>query len=139
LNNDLSNLLNSVNLPMVMVGPDLSVRRFTPQAGKVLGLTATDVSRPIARLKLKIEVADLEQKMLDVISEVQPKQYRVKDSEGLICDLRLTPYRTADNRIDGVVLSVVSIESAASEPPDTKSVGKSVKNQSAKRREDGKR
>jgi two-component system CheB/CheR fusion protein len=139
LNNDLSNLLNSVNLPMVMVGPDLSVRRFTPQAGKVLGLTATDVSRPIARLKLKIEVADLEQKMLDVISEVQPKQYRVKDFEGQICDLRLTPYRTADNRIDGVVLSVVSIESAAAEPPDTKSVGKSVKNQSAKKREDGKR
>ena len=32
LNNDLTNLLNSVNLPMVMVGPDLSVRRFTPQA-----------------------------------------------------------------------------------------------------------
>jgi two-component system CheB/CheR fusion protein len=120
----------------------LSVRRFTPQAGKVLGLTATDVSRPIARLKLKIEVADLEQKMLDVISEVQPKQYRVKDSEGQICDLRLTPYRTADNRIDGVVLSVVSIDSAAAEPPHTKVEGKTegqaVKNQSAKKRKDGK-
>jgi two-component system, chemotaxis family, CheB/CheR fusion protein len=112
LNNDLSNLLNSVNLPMVMVGPDLSVRRFTPQASKVLGLTATDVSRPITRLKLKIEVPNLEQLMLDVISEVQPKQYRVADSEGQLCDLRLTPYRTADNRIDGVVLSVVSVESS---------------------------
>ena len=110
LNNDLSNLLNSVNLPMVMVGPDLSVRRFTPQASKVLGLTATDVSRPIARLKLKIDVPDLEQMMLDVISEVQPKQHRVRDAEGQLSDLRLTPYRTADNRIDGVVLSVVPLE-----------------------------
>jgi two-component system CheB/CheR fusion protein len=110
LNNDLSNLLNSVNLAMVMMGPDLGVRRFTPQASKALGLTATDVGRPITRLKLKIEVANLEQMMLDVISEVQAKQYRVTDSEGQLWELRLTPYRTADNRIDGVVLSVVLVD-----------------------------
>jgi two-component system CheB/CheR fusion protein len=110
LNNDLSNLLNSVNLPMVMVGPDLGVRRFTPQATKLLGLTATDIGRPITRLRLKIEIDNLERLMLDVISEVRPAQYRVKDSEGQWCDLRLTPYRTADNRIDGVVLSVLSFD-----------------------------
>ena len=110
LNNDLNNLLNSVNLPMVMVGPDLSIRRYTPQAARVLGLTATDVGRPITRLKLKVEIADLEKLMLDVIAEVRPKQFRVKDAEGEWSDLRLTPYRTADNRIDGVVLSVLSFE-----------------------------
>jgi len=110
LNNDLNNLLNSVNLPMVMVGPDLSIRRYTPQAARVLGLTATDVGRPITRLKLKIEIANLEKMMLDVIAEVRAQQYRVKDSEGEWCDLRLTPYRTSDNRIDGVVLSVLSFE-----------------------------
>jgi len=120
LNNDLSNLLNSVNLPMVMVGPDLSVRRFTPQATKVLGLTATDVARPITRLKLKVEVPNLEQMMLDVISEVQPRQYRVKDLEGEWSDLRLTPYRTADNRIDGVVLSVLSLDVDEAETNKTK-------------------
>ncbi|HEX8925440.1 MAG TPA: chemotaxis protein CheB [Terriglobales bacterium] len=108
LNNDLTNLLNSVNLPMVMVGPDLSVRRFTPQAAKVLGLTATDVGRPLTRLRLKIDLDNLEQMMLDVISEVRPKQYIIKDSEDHMCELRLTPYRTADNRIDGVVLNVLN-------------------------------
>jgi two-component system, chemotaxis family, CheB/CheR fusion protein len=110
LNNDLTNLLNSVNLPMVMVGPDLSVRRFTPQATRVLGLTATDVGRPITRLRLKVEVSNLEQMMLDVIAEVRATQHRVKDADGNWCDLRLTPYRTADNRIDGVVLSVLSFD-----------------------------
>jgi len=109
LNNDLTNLLNSVSLPMVMVGPDLSVRRFTPQAAKVLGLRATDVGRPIGRLKLKTDLGDLEQRMLDVIAEVRPRQYRVRDSDGQWCDLRLTPYRTADNRIDGVVLNVIGL------------------------------
>jgi two-component system CheB/CheR fusion protein len=92
---------------MVMVGGDLSVRRFTPQATATLGLMASDIGRPIPRLKLKIDVANLEQMMLDVIQEVQPKQYRLQDHEGKWCGLRITPYRTLDNRIDGVVLSVL--------------------------------
>jgi two-component system, chemotaxis family, CheB/CheR fusion protein len=91
----------------VMVGADLSVRRFTPQATAMLGLMASDVGRPIPRLKLKIDAANLEQMMLDVIQEVQPKQYQVQDNDGTWCSLRITPYRTLDNRIDGVVLSVV--------------------------------
>ena len=107
LNNDLTNLLNSVNLPIVMVGPDLSVRRFTPQAAKVLGLTAADFGRPITRLRLKTDLDNLEQVLLDVIAEVRPQQYRIRDSDGNLCALRLTPYRTADNRIDGVVLNVL--------------------------------
>jgi two-component system CheB/CheR fusion protein len=110
LNNDLTNLLNSVNLPLVMVGSDLSVRRFTPQAAHVLGLVSSDVGRPIPRLKLKIEVENLEQAMLEVLQDVQPRHYRVKDSEGNWCSFRLAPYRTLDNRIDGVVLSIVTID-----------------------------
>ena len=107
LNNDLTNLLNSVNLPMVMVGADLSVRRFTPQATETLGLMASDVGRAIPRLKLKIDVANLEQMMLDVIKDVQAKQHEVQAHDGTWCTLRITPYRTLDNRIDGVVLSVL--------------------------------
>jgi len=110
LNNDLTNLLNSVNLPVVMVGQDLSVRRFTPQAGRVLGLTPTDVGRPITRLRLNLEVGDLERIMLDVMSEVRPAQHRVKGSDGRWCDLRLTPYRTSDNRIDGLVLNILGLD-----------------------------
>lgn len=110
LNNDLTNLLNSVNLPLVMVGSDLSVRRFTPQAAAALGLVASDVGRPIPRLKLKIEVENLEQAMLEVLQDVQPKQYKVKDADGNWCSFRLAPYRTLDNRIDGVVLSIVTLD-----------------------------
>lgn len=124
LNNDLTNLLNSVNLPMVMVAADLSVRRFTPQATAMLGLMASDVGRPIPRLKLKIDASNLEQMMLDVIKEVQPKQYQAQDNDGNLCTLRITPYRTLDNRIDGVVLSVV--DTTASEEIDS---GKENKNQ----------
>jgi two-component system CheB/CheR fusion protein len=107
LNNDLTNLLNSVNLAMLMVGSDLSVRRFTPQATSVLGLTPNDVGRPIPRLRLKVDVRNLEQMMLDVMQEVQVKHYQVQDNEGRWFSLRVTPYRTLDNRIDGAVLTAV--------------------------------
>ena len=108
LNNDLTNLLYSVSLPIVMVGADLSVRRFTPQAAAVLGLSSTDIGRPLPRLRLKLDMGSLEQNMLDVIHQVQSQQLHVQDSEGKWCILRIVPYRTMDNRIDGVVLSVMN-------------------------------
>jgi two-component system, chemotaxis family, CheB/CheR fusion protein len=108
LNNDLTNLLYSVSLPIVMVGADLSVRRFTPQAATMLGLTASDIGRPMPRLRLKLDMGSLEQNMLDVIQQVQSQQLHVQDNEGKWCVLRIVPYRTMDNRIDGAVLSLMN-------------------------------
>jgi two-component system, chemotaxis family, CheB/CheR fusion protein len=108
LNNDLTNLIYSVSLPIVMVGADLSVRRFTPQAAAMLGLTSNDIGRPMPRLRLKLDMGSLEQNMLDVIQQVQSQQLHVQDNDGKWCVLRIVPYRTMDNRIDGVVLSVMN-------------------------------
>jgi two-component system, chemotaxis family, CheB/CheR fusion protein len=118
LNNDLTNLLYSVNLPIVMLSADLSVRRFTPQAAAALGLNSNDIGRPMPRLRLKIDMGDLEQNLLDVIQQVQSKQFSVQDNDGKWCILRIVPYRTMDNRIDGVVLSVVSELGNHSGQPD---------------------
>ncbi len=117
LNNDLTNLLNSVSLPMVMVGPDLGVRRFTPQATRALGVTSGDIGKPLSRVRLKVNVPDLEQMMLDVMADVRPKQTRIKVTAGKWYDLRMTPYRTSDKRIDGVVLSIPALD-YAQEPDD---------------------
>jgi two-component system CheB/CheR fusion protein len=64
LSNDLNNLLDNVGLPMVMVAFDLTVRRFTSQAGALLGLMNTDIGRPIPRLKFNIELSRLERTAL---------------------------------------------------------------------------
>ena len=108
LNNDLTNLLYSVSLPIVMVGADLSVRRFTPQAASALGLASTDIGRPMPRLRLKLDMGKLEQNMLDVIHQVKSQELKVQNTDGKWCALRIVPYRTMDNRIDGVVLSVMN-------------------------------
>ncbi len=111
LNNDLNNLLNNVDLPIVMVGADLTVRRFTPPAGTLLGLMNTDVGRPIPRLKFNLDLPWLEQVMLDVIRDAHSKQYDVADkNDERRYRFRFSPYKTLDNRIDGVVLSIVEIE-----------------------------
>src|SRR5262245_61565446 len=110
VNNDLTNLLNSVNIPTVMLGPDLSIRRFTPQAEKVLGFAAGDVGRPITHFKSKIKVPDLEQTLLDVIHEVAPRQVEVQDvNGGAWYRLRITPYKTAENKIEGAVLTLLDM------------------------------
>jgi two-component system, chemotaxis family, CheB/CheR fusion protein len=108
LNNDLTNLLYSVSLPIVMVGGDLSVRRYTPQAAEVLGLSSSDIGRPMPRLRLKLDMGSLEQNMLEVIQQVQSQQLHVQDNDGNWRVLQMVPYRTIDNRIDGVVLSVMN-------------------------------
>ena len=106
LNNDLTNLLNSVNTSIVMLGPDLSVRRFTHQAEKVLGLSAPDVGRPIGNIKMKVSMDGLEQLLEDVMRDVVPQQ-REFGHNGFSYSLRITPYRTTDNRIEGVVLMLL--------------------------------
>jgi two-component system CheB/CheR fusion protein len=104
ITNDLTNLLNSVNIPIVMLGSDLSVRRFTLQAEKVLGLSAIDVGHPVAKVKMKFPIPDLEQSVLDVIRTLTPKQQKFHTPNSEWYSLQITPCRTSDNKIEGAVL-----------------------------------
>ena len=108
-NNDLTNLLSSVNIPIVMLGNDLHIRRFTPHAEKILNLLPGDVGRPVSDFRLKIAMPDLAQLCQDVIDSLVPREREVKDNEGRLYSIWLRPYRTVDNRIDGVVLSLFDI------------------------------
>ena len=108
LNDDLINLLNSVNIPIVMLGPDLDVRRFTRQAEQVLGLSAVDVGRSISKLRLRVNASELEKAVLDVLADIVPKQLPIKDQSGTVYTLTVTPYRTSTNKIEGAVLTLLA-------------------------------
>jgi two-component system CheB/CheR fusion protein len=109
INNDLNNLLNSVKIPIVMLGNDLRIRWFTPQAEKVFNLLPTDVGRRISDFKPKINVPELEQLFLDVIDTLTILEREVRDQEGRMYSMWIRPYRTADNRIDGAVMALLEI------------------------------
>lgn len=106
-NNDLKNLLDGVDVAIVMLGADLRVRRFTSPAGALLNLISTDVGRPLADLKPKLDAPDLEQWILDVTEKLVPVRRVVQGGDGRRYNLHIKPYRTADNKIDGVVLTIV--------------------------------
>jgi two-component system CheB/CheR fusion protein len=109
-NNDFTNLLASVQLPIIMLGSDLRIRRFTVMAERLLNLIGTDVGRPISDIRLGVGVPDLEQMLLEVMDTVAVKEVEVRDRQGRWYMLRVRPYRTQENRIDGVVLVFIDVD-----------------------------
>jgi len=111
VNSDLVNLLGCVEIAIVIVGADLSIRRFTPMAEKVLNLIPTDIGRPISQIKPNIECPGLEKMIARVIDTVTIQEMNVRDSEGNWYSLRIRPYKNVENRIDGAVLALFDIAS----------------------------
>ena len=109
VNNDLINLLNSVNVPTVMLDNDLNIRRFTAQAERLFSLLATDVGRPISDLRVKLNVPDVVALCHEVLDLLTPREREVQDLEGNTYTMSVRPYRTLENRIEGVVLSLFDI------------------------------
>jgi two-component system CheB/CheR fusion protein len=110
MGNDLVNLLANVNMPIVILGNDLRIHRFTPATEKSLNLIPSDIGRPIRDINLRIHVPDLEQKLKEVIESLRPRALDVTDEDGRRYSLRIRPFRTEDHRIDGVVMVFVDLE-----------------------------
>ena len=109
-NSDLANFLASAHVPLVMVDSDLRVRRFTSEAARLLNLTAADEGTPIRDLILPLAVRDLDAWFTEVIDSVVVQEHEVQDNQGRWYSLRLCPYRSADNTVNGAVMMLVDID-----------------------------
>jgi two-component system, chemotaxis family, CheB/CheR fusion protein len=109
LNNDLSNLLSSVSIPIVMLGNDLRIRRFTPMAERVMNLIATDIGRPITDIKPNLKLGDLKDIITEVFETLNIRELQVEDFSGKWYVMKVRPYRTVDNRIEGVVVVLLDV------------------------------
>jgi len=98
-----------VNIPMVTLGPDFCVRRYTPPAESALGLTSNDIGRPITHLRTMVSMENLEALLHDVMRNAKPVQQEIQDSKGTWYRLRVMPYRTTDGTVDGAVLTLMDI------------------------------
>ncbi len=107
LNNDLTNLISSVHIPIVMVSGDLRIRRFTPSAERIMNLIPTDIGRPLEDIKPKVALPNIEEIVHDVIETMAAKELETADQEGRPYLLRVRPYRTADNKIEGAVITFI--------------------------------
>src|SRR6476660_6875955 len=111
LNNDLNNLLGSVNIPIIMLGNDLRIRRFTPVTEKIMNLIPSDVGRPITDIKTNLRITDLKKVVTRVIDSLETQENQVEDNNGRWYSMRIRPYRTTDNKIDGVVIVLIDLDS----------------------------
>jgi two-component system, chemotaxis family, CheB/CheR fusion protein len=109
VSSDLQNLIGSTNIPILMLGSDLCIRWFTPFAQQILHLIPTDIGRPLGDINHILNVPDLESQIREVIDTLTIKEQEVQDRDGHWYDLRIRPYRTIDNKIDGAMVMLVDI------------------------------
>ncbi|MEW5895838.1 MAG: chemotaxis protein CheB [Candidatus Omnitrophota bacterium] len=109
LNSDLNNFFASASIPIIIVGHDLHIKRFTPMARKVMNLIPSDMDRPIGDMKLNIDLPNLESLILDVIESMVPKEIEVIDNDKRWYMVTIRPYRTVENKIDGAVIAMFDI------------------------------
>jgi two-component system CheB/CheR fusion protein len=108
VSNDLRNVLGNVNMPILILGPDLRIRRFAGGAEKMFGLTPSDVGRPISDLNL--DVPDLPKLVVEAIDHLTARELEVKDRNGRCWSAHIRPYQTIDNRIEGAIIAWVEID-----------------------------
>ena len=112
VNRDLTNLLESISIPLVMVGRDLRIRRFTRAMEPMLNLIASDVGRSITDLQPQIELPDLRRLLLDAMEGGNRQPRDIRDSHGRWYSLRILPSMGPDGRTDGAVLMLIDIDAA---------------------------
>ncbi len=106
---DMQNLLNSTNIATVFLDNELSIKRFTDQARELVMLRPTDVGRPISELASHLEQDNLPAECSTVLRTLVYKEREVRTKQGSHYLMRIMPYRTAENVIDGLVLTFVDI------------------------------
>jgi two-component system CheB/CheR fusion protein len=110
--NDMKNLLDSTDIATLFLDKELNVRRFTAQATRIIKLIPTDVGRPITDLASELQYPELAADGRAVLQTLVPAEKPVATKDGRWLMVRIMPYRTLDDRIDGVVITFADITAA---------------------------
>ncbi|MEI6309654.1 MAG: chemotaxis protein CheB [bacterium] len=109
-NNDMNNLLAGTGISTVFVDHHLRILRFTPMASVIINLILSDVGRPVNHIVSNLVGYDrLVEDVRSVLNTLLPKEVDVQTAEGKWYTMRIQPYRTLDNVIEGAVITFVDI------------------------------
>src|SRR5476649_179419 len=107
--NDMKNLLDSTDIATLFLDKELNVRRFTPQATKIIKLIAADAGRPITDLASGLRYPELADYAREVLRKLAAVEKPISAHDGRWFTVRIMPYRTMDDRINGVVITFANI------------------------------
>jgi chemotaxis methyl-accepting protein methylase/chemotaxis response regulator CheB/signal transduction histidine kinase len=104
-NNDLANLLAATEIATVFLDSQLRIKRFTPRATELLNLIPADLGRPIIHITQNFDGKELAAESERTLRDLSPTEKEVQTRDGRWHTMRILPYRTLDDRIDGVVIT----------------------------------
>ncbi len=108
-NDDMKNLLDSTDIATLFLDKDLCIRRFTPGTTEIIPLSRADVGRPISNFSNTLLDTNLSEYGSKVLDDLAIRELEVKCLDGRIFAMRVRPYRTITNLIDGVVVTFEDI------------------------------
>jgi two-component system CheB/CheR fusion protein len=106
---DMRNLLNSTEIATIFVDNNMRVKRFTPEATVIVNLIQTDIGRPLQHVVSNLTYDGMVADLQAVLGHLIPRKVEVQTTSGDWFTMRIIPYRTTDNRIDGAVLTFSAI------------------------------
>ncbi|MGB6537073.1 MAG: chemotaxis protein CheB [Xanthobacteraceae bacterium] len=106
---DLQNLVAATDIGTMFLDSGLRIKRFTERVTDLFRVTTTDEGRPITDFANELEYQDLVKDARAVLANLTPIQHEVRSRTGRWYDMRIRPYRTVDDKIDGVVITFVDI------------------------------
>jgi len=110
-NNDLQNLINSTDFATIFLDRSLRLNLTTPRAQDLFNLLPTDIGRPLSDITSRLTYTNLDADLRQVLDTLQPIEHEVMTHDGRWFLMSIRPYRTTDDRIDGVVLMFQDITS----------------------------
>ncbi len=112
VNDDMQNLLNSTEIATVFLNNKLHLRRFTVQTEQIFRLRPQDEGRPLSDIVTDLDYPLLQQDATAVLRTLVVSDKQIQTYDGRWFDVRIMPYRTMDNIIDGVVITFIDISLA---------------------------
>ncbi len=114
LSSDLENLMIATDIATLFLDRDLRILRFTPQVGKIFNVRATDRGRPLSDLTHRLGYDALRKDAESVLRRLVPIESEAQDEEGRWYLVRILPYRSTTDHIEGVVITLIDISSRRS-------------------------
>jgi two-component system CheB/CheR fusion protein len=109
VNNDMKNLLNSTDIATLFLDKELNIRRFTDQTTQIFKLIKSDIGRPFTDQVSDLNYPNLAEDALEVLRTLVFIQKQISTKDGRWFSIRIMPYRTFDDRIDGLVITFINI------------------------------
>ncbi len=110
VSDEMNNVLTGVDIPILILGGDRRIRRFTPSAEKLLHLLPGDVGHPIGHIRIGLNPPDLDESISQVLKGVRDVWREVRTADGRWYSVRILPFVTAEHKIDGVLMVFVDID-----------------------------